>query len=134
MNSYEEYSTSFIQSIENKERTIYSTIKVICSEAEEIPINISIELFNETMLEYPKKYKVYLLNDNYTSMDFVVNILIKLFHKSFEQAEQIMLEIHKVGRAICGVYSHEIAETKVMQVLKHAKDSGFPLKATMEEE
>ncbi len=99
-----------------------------------MPTDISTELFDETMLQYPKKYKVYLLNDDYTSMDFVVDILIGLFHKSFEQAEKIMLEIHKKDRGLCGVYSHEIAETKVMQVIKRAKDSGFPLKATMEEE
>ncbi len=99
-----------------------------------MPTDISTELFDETMLQYPKKYKVYLLNDDYTSMDFVVDILISLFHKSFEQAEKIMLEIHKKDRGLCGVYSHEIAETKVMQVIKRAKDSGFPLKATMEEE
>ena len=99
-----------------------------------MPTNISTELFDETMLQHPKKYKVYLLNDDYTSMDFVVDILIGLFHKSFEQAEKIMLEIHKKDRGLCGVYSHEIAETKVMQVIKRAKDSGFPLKATMEEE
>ena len=99
-----------------------------------MPTDISTELFDETMLQYPKKYKVYLLNDDYTSMDFVVDILIGLFHKSFEQAKKIMLEIHKKHRGLCGVYSHEIAETKVMQVLKRAKDSGFPLKATMEEE
>ena len=99
-----------------------------------MPTDISTELFDETMLQHPKKYKVYLLNDDYTSMDFVVDILIGLFHKSFEQAEKIMLEIHKKDRGLCGVYSHEIAETKVMQVQRRAKDSGFPLKATMEEE
>ncbi len=99
-----------------------------------MPTDISTELFNETMLQYPKKYKIYLLNDDYTSMDFVVDILIDLFHKSFEEAEKIMLEIHKKDRGLCGVYSHEIAETKVMQVIKRAKESGFPLKATMEEE
>ena len=96
--------------------------------------NIEFELHNETALEYPKKYKVYILNDDYTSMDFVVDILIRLFHKSYEEAEKIMLDIHKRDRGLCGVYTHEIAETKVMQVIKRAKESGFPLKATMEEE
>ena len=67
-------------------------------------------------------------------MDFVVDILMNVFHKSYEQAENIMLEVHKKDRGLCGVYTHEIAETKVMQVIKKAKDSGFPLKATMEEE
>ncbi|MDD2906935.1 MAG: ATP-dependent Clp protease adaptor ClpS [Sulfurimonas sp.] len=92
------------------------------------------ELSEEVMIKHPKKYKVYLLNDDYTSMDFVVDILISIFHKSYEEAEAIMLEIHKKERGLCGIYTYEIAETKVMQVTRKAKDSGFPLKATMEEE
>lgn len=92
------------------------------------------EVSEELKLKYPKKYKVYLLNDDYTTMDFVVDILISIFHKTYEQAQDIMLEVHKKGRGMCGVYTHEIAETKVMQVLTKAKDHGFPLKATMEEE
>ena len=95
---------------------------------------IEFELVDEVMIKHPKKYKVYILNDDYTSMDFVVDILMSVFHKSYEQAENIMLEVHKKDRGLCGVYTHEIAETKVMQVIKKAKDSGFPLKATMEEE
>ncbi|MDH4945092.1 ATP-dependent Clp protease adapter ClpS [Sulfurimonas sp. C5] len=92
------------------------------------------EVSEDLKLKYPKKYKVYLLNDDYTTMDFVVDILIGIFHKTYEQAQDIMLEVHKKGRGMCGVYTHEIAETKVMQVLSKAKDHGFPLKATMEEE
>ncbi len=95
---------------------------------------IEFELEDEVMVKHPKKYKVYILNDDYTSMDFVVDILMSIFHKSYEQAENIMLEVHKKDRGLCGVYTHEIAETKVMQVIKKAKDGGFPLKATMEEE
>ena len=95
---------------------------------------IEFELAEEVMIKHPKKYKVYILNDDYTSMDFVVDILMGIFHKSYEQAENIMLEVHKKDRGLCGVFTHEIAETKVMQVIKKAKDSGFPLKATMEEE
>jgi ATP-dependent Clp protease adaptor protein ClpS len=97
-------------------------------------IDIDFELHNEVKIKYPKKYKVYLLNDDYTSMDFVIDILISIFHKSYEEAENIMLEIHKKERGLCGVYTHEIAETKVMQVHKKAKENGFPLKSTMEEE
>ena len=85
-------------------------------------------------LTYPKKYKVYLLNDDYTTMDFVVDILMTVFHKSYEEAQNIMLEVHKKDRGLCGVYTYEIAETKVMQVISKAKENGFPLKATMEEE
>ncbi|WP_373034899.1 ATP-dependent Clp protease adaptor ClpS [Sulfurimonas sp.] len=97
-------------------------------------INTDLELYNEVKLKYPKKYKVFLLNDDYTSMDFVIDILMSIFHKSYNQAETIMLEIHKKERGLCGVYTHEIAETKVMQVHKKAKDNGFPLRAVMEEE
>jgi len=93
-------------------------------------------LEHETVVEtkYPKKYKVYLLNDDYTSMEFVVDILISIFHKSISDAQQTMLVIHKKNRSLCGIYTHEIAETKVMQVHRKAKESGFPLKAIMKEE
>ena len=96
--------------------------------------NTDFELTEELKLTFPKKYKVFLLNDDYTSMDFVIDVLISIFHKNYEDAEKIMLDIHKRERGLCGVYTHEIAETKVMQVIKKAKESGFPLKATMEEE
>ena len=96
--------------------------------------NIEFELAEEVALQYPKKYKVFLLNDDYTSMDFVVDILMSIFHKSYEESEAIMLAIHKKGKGLCGVYSYEIAETKVMQVKTKAKEHGFPLKAIMEEE
>ncbi|NPA59295.1 MAG: ATP-dependent Clp protease adapter ClpS [Epsilonproteobacteria bacterium] len=93
-----------------------------------------LELFEETKIKHPKKYKVIMLNDNYTSMEFVVDVLMSIFHKNYEQAQDIMLEIHKKDKAVCGVYTHEIAETKVMQVLSKAKKHTFPLKAIMEEE
>ncbi len=92
------------------------------------------ELLDDIALKYPKKYKVFILNDDYTSMDFVVDILISVFHKTYKQAENIMLEVHKKEKGLCGVYTHEIAETKVMQVHSKAKERGFPLKAVMEEE
>lgn len=92
------------------------------------------ELKEDVKIKHPKKYKVYILNDDYTTMDFVVDILISVFHKSYEQAESIMLEVHKSDRGLCGIYTYEIAQTKVMQVKKRAKESGFPLKAVMEEE
>ena len=96
--------------------------------------NTDLELFEETKIKHPKKYKVLLLNDDYTSMEFVIDILITIFHKSYAQAEAVMLEVHQKDKGICGVYTHEIAETKVMQVHKKARDSGFPLRAEMEEE
>ncbi len=95
---------------------------------------IDYELLDEVKTRYPKKYKVYLLNDDYTSMEFVIDIIISIFHKSYEQAEAIMLEVHKNERGLCGIYTHEIAETKVSQVIQKAQDNSFPLKAIMEEE
>ena len=81
----------------------------------------------------PKEYHVFLLNDDYTPMEFVIDILINIFHKTYQESEAIMLAVHEKGKGLCGTYSHEIAETKVMQVSKLAKENGFPLKATMEE-
>lgn len=96
--------------------------------------NTDLETINEISLKYPKKYKVLILNDDYTSMEFVIDVLMSIFHKSYQEAEVIMLEVHKKDKGVCGVYTYEIAETKVMQVHKRARDSGFPLRAEMEEE
>lgn len=85
-------------------------------------------------LKKPQMYRVLLHNDDYTSMDFVVDILVGIFHKSHQQAEQIMLQIHEKGKAIVGVYTHEIALTKVQQVKQKAKQHEFPLLATIEED
>jgi len=87
----------------------------------------------EQLLATPKEYKVLLLNDDYSTMDFVVDVLMTIFHKTHKQSEDIMLEVHKKGKGLCGVYSYEIAETKVAQVHKKARDKGFPLKAVIEE-
>lgn len=95
---------------------------------------LEIELDSELEVSEPKKYKVILLNDDYSTMDFVIDILTKVFRKNQEQATQIMLNIHKNGKDVCGVYTHEIAATKVAQVKTLAREKGFPLKAIMEEE
>ncbi|MEA3374476.1 MAG: ATP-dependent Clp protease adapter ClpS [Campylobacterota bacterium] len=92
------------------------------------------ELEGELSLSEPKQYKVLLLNDDYTSMDFVIEVLMNIFHKNYQEAEKIMLDVHRKDRGLCGVYSYEVAETKVMQVSKLAREQGYPLKATMEEE
>lgn len=93
-----------------------------------------IEINDDLDIEEPKKYKVLLLNDNYSTMDFVIDILVKIFKKSTDEATVIMLNIHNNGKDVCGVYTHEIAATKVMQVKNFARQKGFPLKAIMEEE
>jgi len=84
-------------------------------------------------LDEPKKYKVILLNDDYSTMDFVIGVLLDIFHKPFDEAVNIMLKVHKEGRGVCGVYTYDIAETKILQVRKEAKSSGYPLRAIMEE-
>jgi len=85
-------------------------------------------------LQEPQMYKVLLHNDDYTSMDFVVGVLIDIFHKTLAQAEKIMLQIHEKDKAVCGVYSFEIAQTKAQQVKQRAKQNEFPLLATIEED
>ena len=85
-------------------------------------------------LQEPQMFRVLLHNDDYTSMDFVVEVLMDIFHKDHLQAEQIMLQIHEKGKAICGVYTYEIAQMKVEQVRQLAKKNEFPLLATMEED
>ncbi len=92
------------------------------------------QLEGELSIMEPRLYKVLLLNDDYTSMDFVVEILMNVFHKTYQEAEQIMLDVHKNNFGLCGLFSYEIAETKIMQVSKLAREQGFPLKATMEEQ
>jgi len=92
------------------------------------------EVENDLELEEPKKYKVLLLNDDFSTMEFVIEILAKVFRKSLEESEKIMLDVHNNGKAICGVYTKEIALTKVSQVKTMARKAKFPLKATAEEE
>jgi len=85
-------------------------------------------------IEEPPLYKVMLLNDDYTSMEFVVEVLVYVFQKSSDEAFQIMLNVHRSGVGICGIYPYEIAETKVDTVETLARENGFPLKCIMERE
>jgi len=80
----------------------------------------------------PSMYKVIMMNDDYTTMDFVIHVLQKLFHKSHEEAHKIMLHVHQKGQAICGLFPYDIAATKVAQVADYARKHDMPLKCTME--
>lgn len=80
----------------------------------------------------PPRYAVILLNDDYTTMEFVIEVLETFFKKSKEESARIMLEVHQKGRGVAGIYSYDIAETKVEQVHSYARSSGFPLKCTIE--
>jgi len=86
----------------------------------------------ELSIDHPPMYKVILHNDDYTPMDFVIEILMKIFHKSLDEAEDLMWRVHTQGKAVCGVYVKDIAATKVEQVKRLARTNGFPLLATME--
>ncbi len=85
-------------------------------------------------IKEPSMYKVLLHNDDYTTMEFVVEVLMFIFNKPPEEATRIMLNVHEKGIGVCGVYTYEVAETKVDMVHTAAKENGFPLKCSMEEE
>jgi Uncharacterized conserved protein len=82
----------------------------------------------------PSLYKVLLLNDDYTPMEFVVHVLEKYFNKGREEATRIMLHVHQKGVGVCGVYTFEVAETKVTQVMDFSRQHGHPLQCTLEKE
>ena len=88
----------------------------------------------EKEVEEPHMYKVFLHNDDYTTMEFVVEILIHVFNKSAEDSAGIMLNVHRKGIGLCGIFTQEVAETKVDMVRNLAQEHGFPLKCTMERE
>ncbi len=82
----------------------------------------------------PPRYKVLLLNDDYTPMDFVVYVLMRYFHKTEDEANRVMLAAHRNGVCVAGVYVFEVAETKVAQVEKVAAEAGYPLQCALEPE
>lgn len=85
-----------------------------------------------TTIKHPRLYRVILLNDDYTTMDFVVSVLETIFQKSPAEATKIMLQVHRKGSGLCGIYPKQIAEAKVDLVHKQARAEGFPLRCTME--
>lgn len=85
-------------------------------------------------LKKPKRYKVLLLNDDYTPMEFVVDVLKRFFHFNEELATQVMLQVHILGKGTCGVFTRDIAETKVSLVNEYARNNEHPLLCTMEPE
>jgi ATP-dependent Clp protease adaptor protein ClpS len=97
-------------------------------------VGTSVVTETKTKTKRPSLYKVLLLNDDYTPMEFVVHILERFFHKSREEATVIMLHVHQHGVGICGVFTYEVAETKVTQVIDFARKHQHPLQCTMEKE
>ena len=100
-------------------------------------INISQSDFfskQEMETEKPTLYRVILINDDFTPMEFVVDVLMGIFHMDKQNATKTMLNVHTEGKGICGLYTYEIAETKVAQVKKMAKDNQYPLLCSLEKE
>jgi len=95
--------------------------------------NIVVKQKDKVKIKKPKDYKVVMYNDDYTTMEFVINILVSVFNKKLMEAEKIMLDVHEKGKGLAGIYSHDIAITKVSTAMSMAKEKGFPFKLTVEE-
>lgn len=95
--------------------------------------NQELNVERENRIREPRMYRVILHNDHYTTMDFVVQVLMTVFHKPAALATRIMLDVHKKGRGVCGVYTYDIASTKIAQVHLMARQREYPLKCSMDE-
>lgn len=93
-----------------------------------------VAVVHETKTKVPKKYKVLMHNDDYTTMEFVVHVLEKFFNKSVLEANAVMMEVHVKGVGVCGTFTYEVAESKSSKVNKYARDNGHPLKCTISPE
>ena len=104
------------------------------AERDDDDSDVGVKLETKPKTKRPPMYKVMILNDDFTPMEFVVSVLERFFGMTHAQAFDIMLTVHKKGLAVVGVYSHEIAETKVAQVMDFAQRHQHPLQCTMEKE
>lgn len=89
---------------------------------------------SKTDQKHPAMYQVLIINDDFTTMEFVVMLLKKIFHKSDQQSVEIMLQTHYTGEGKCGIYTRDVAETKMMQVIDIARENNFPLKCIIRKE
>jgi ATP-dependent Clp protease adaptor protein ClpS len=96
-------------------------------------MSIEVQTRTANELREPKLYRVYMLNDDYTTWDFCLRIITGVFHKSVEEANKISQDIHTKGKGLCGIYSYEIAETKADTVQHQARKEGFPMCCSIEE-
>jgi len=97
-----------------------------------MPLKAQTSTINQ--IREPKLYHVYMLNDDYTSWEFCLRIITSVFHKNLLEADRITREIHTKGKGHCGIYTHEIAETKAQNVQHQARREGFPMRCSVEEE
>jgi len=95
--------------------------------------NVSILEKQKIKARKPKQYKVIMHNDDFTTMEFVIDVLMNIFNKKFEEANKIMIDVHKKGKGIAGIYSYDIAVTKSSMAMTLAKEDGFPFKLSVEE-
>lgn len=95
--------------------------------------NIGVKNLNKIKIDKPKKYKVVMYNDDFTSMEFVVFVLMNIFKKDNKEAVTIMMTVHKMGSAVVGIYSYDMAKSRVDKTLKLAQNEGFPFRLKVEE-
>lgn len=110
-----------------------SLLIMASSQPPEFDVDDDTVVKDDSRVEEPKMYKVILNNDDYTPMEFVIETLVEIFHKNHGEATQIMLQVHNRGKGICGIYTYEIAETKVSRVHELAEKYEYPLRASIEE-
>lgn len=96
------------------------------------PGDPEIAIAEKTKIEEPKMYKVVMHNDDYTSMEFVIHILMKFFGKTYDDAHGVMLRIHNDGVGVCGIYTFEVAESKSAKANRYSRAKGHPLKSSIE--
>jgi len=100
--------------------------------ATENEIDVGVLIDEEAETREPDEYRVILLNDDYTTMEFVVAVIMSVFHKDLFEATRVMLDVHRKGRGVVGAYTYDIAATKINKVHAMARENGFPLKCIME--
>ncbi len=91
-------------------------------------------LKDQSSIRFPRMYQVIMLNDDYTTMDFVILVLQDVFFKTAPESQEIMIEVHTKGKSVVGIYTYDVAQTKSLQVKELAKKEGFPLRCVLEEE
>lgn len=104
----------------------------LMSESDAGSSDPGVAIADETKIEQPKMYKVLLHNDDYTTMEFVIHVLMKFFNKTYDESHSIMLKVHHEGAGLCGIFTFEVAESKTAKVNRYSRGKGHPLKTTFE--
>ena len=118
--------------MENSQRKSMLRIKMNANDNDTSSGDPGIAIADKTKLEQPKMYKVVMHNDDYTTMEFVIHVLMKFFNKTYDESHAIMFKIHNDGVGICGIFTFEIAESKSAKVNRYSRGKGHPLKSSIE--